>query len=30
MYIVWHEGDHGGQLRAWIHAARHADLIPRD
>lgn len=30
MYIVWHEGNHGGQLRAWIHAARHADLIPRD
>lgn len=27
MYIVWHEGNHGGQLRAWIHAARHAGLI---
>ncbi len=26
-YAVWHEGHHGGQLRAWIHAARHEDAI---
>lgn len=27
IYASWHEGNHGGQLRAWIHAARHAGLI---
>lgn len=27
MYIVWHEGNHGGQLRAWLHAAHHAGLV---
>lgn len=29
-YAVWHEGNHGGQLRAWIHAAKHADLLGAD
>jgi|GEM_PF-609301 len=29
VYNVWHEGNHGGQLRAWMHAARHEGLIPR-
>ena len=27
VYNVWHEGNHGGQLRAWMHAARQAELI---
>lgn len=27
VYNVWHEGNHGGQLRAWMHAARHEGLI---
>lgn len=27
-YAVWHEGHHGGQLRAWAHAARHAGILP--
>lgn len=27
VYMVWHEGNHGGQLRAWMHAARHGGLI---
>ncbi|MFK7884389.1 MAG: DinB family protein [Phycisphaerales bacterium] len=26
MYIIWHEGNHGGQLRAWIHAAQHSGI----
>lgn len=26
-YILWHEGNHGGQLRAWTHAAKHAGLL---
>jgi len=29
-YAVWHEGNHGGQLRAWIHAAKHANLLSAD
>ena len=28
VYTVWHEGNHGGQLRAWVHAARHEGLLP--
>ncbi|MEO1007371.1 MAG: DinB family protein [Planctomycetota bacterium] len=28
VYAVWHEGNHGGQLRAWMHAARAAGLLP--
>lgn len=28
-YIIWHEGNHGGQLRAWLHAARHANLMAK-
>lgn len=27
VYMVWHEGNHGGQLRAWMHAARQVGLI---
>lgn len=27
VYNVWHEGNHGGQLRAWMHAARQAGLL---
>ena len=27
VYNVWHEGNHGGQLRAWMHAARHEGLL---
>lgn len=27
VYMVWHEGNHGGQLRAWMHAAKHEGLI---
>lgn len=27
-YAVWHEGHHGGQLRAWAHAARYASIVP--
>lgn len=27
VYNVWHEGNHGGQLRAWVHAARQAGLL---
>ena len=27
VYNVWHEGNHGGQLRAWMHAAKQAGLI---
>lgn len=27
VYMIWHEGNHGGQLRAWMHAARHAGLL---
>lgn len=26
-YAVWHEGHHGGQLRAWMRAAREAGLL---
>lgn len=29
-YALWHEGNHGGQLRAWIHAAKHAGLLTTD
>lgn len=27
VYNVWHEGNHGGQLRAWVHAARASGLL---
>ena len=29
-YACWHEGNHGGQLRAWLHAARAAGVLPGD
>lgn len=30
VYNVWHEGNHGGQLRAWLHAARASGLVGVD
>ncbi|MGD1915960.1 MAG: DinB family protein [Phycisphaerales bacterium] len=27
VYNVWHEGNHGGQLRAWMHAARYEGVL---
>ena len=26
-YAAWHEGNHGGQLRAWVHVARQAGIL---
>ena len=28
VYNVWHEGNHGGQFRAWMHVAKHEGLLP--